>query len=135
MGREMKGYPVGLVGESNYQANIRQCKVGDPVFLYREPGNPHDPHAIVVTDRFNRRLGYISRENFVQRVVHEDGCGISAEIFGLRVNDGSAGVIEVVIDAVVIDDPLGEMAFHPDVLPTKPKGGWFDRTMSFLGLR
>ena len=39
-----------------------ELRVGDPLGLEREPGNPHDPNAIAVTWR-GRKLGYVPRRD------------------------------------------------------------------------
>lgn len=36
-------------------------RVGNPLVLVREPGNPHDPRAIAVHLRSGERLGYVPR--------------------------------------------------------------------------
>jgi hypothetical protein len=38
----------------------RELRVGDPLELEREPGNPHDANAVVVRWR-GRKLGYVPR--------------------------------------------------------------------------
>ena len=43
-----KSYPVGLAGESNYQAAICVCREGEPVQICHEIGNPYDEDALVV---------------------------------------------------------------------------------------
>src|ERR1700749_3720422 len=37
-----------------------ELRVGDPLELAREPGNPHDPNAVSVSWR-GRKLGYLPR--------------------------------------------------------------------------
>jgi hypothetical protein len=57
----MKIYPLGLVGESNYQAAIAQCHEGERVGIYHEPDNPYDDLALRVENNIGQVIGYISR--------------------------------------------------------------------------
>lgn len=41
---------------------IRDCKVGDPVILEHESGNPNDTNAIRVLDARARQMGFLPRE-------------------------------------------------------------------------
>ena len=100
-----KTYPVGLVGESNYQRAISRCSVGQEVFLVREPDNEFDPKAIVCLNHRRETIGYISRDSFVQGVVHDQGLGCSAKIKGLR-KSGDKGFVGVVIDLEITDEAL-----------------------------
>lgn len=47
-------------GESR-QKVLLYCEPGDPLELRREPGNPHDPNAILVLWR-DKDIGYVTRE-------------------------------------------------------------------------
>lgn len=51
---------VAGVSYDNRQPRIAALQPGDPLILTREPGNPHDPHAIAVTTREGAQLGYLS---------------------------------------------------------------------------
>ncbi len=44
------------------QETIAHLKVGDQVWLRREPDNPHDPYAVHVERRSGASLGYLPRE-------------------------------------------------------------------------
>lgn len=104
--REPKGYPVGLVGESHYQPAIRRCREGQPVFLWKEPDNPYDPRAIVVTSDDGGILGYIPKGSFIHRLAFDEGGGCTAEILNLNSTPDGPGNIGVVIDIEICDDPL-----------------------------
>ena len=104
-------YPVGLVGEQHYQGAIRLCCEGEIVRLWHEPTNPFDERAIAVANMMGQTLGYIPRDSFVQRVVHEDGLGCEAAVLGLREN--GKGFTEVVIEVSVCDAPICERDFEP----------------------
>ena len=57
-------------------------------------------------------LGYIARDNFLQRAVHEERQHISATILSLR--NGPGGKVGVVIDVHLIgrgESPIGERDF------------------------
>lgn len=100
-----KGYPVNVVGESFYRQAVADCRAGQKVKLHREPGNRHDPKAIMVTNYLGQKIGYIPKDSFIQRLVHEEGAGCTATIWLVnRAEDGSLGVV---LDVVVDDRPLG----------------------------
>lgn len=103
-----KTYNVGLVGESFFQRTIERCREGDPVVLFREAGNPYDPRAIVCVTADGDPIGYIARDHFLMRAVHDEKQGCEAEIGSIR---GSSGKLGVVILASLCDEPLGERRF------------------------
>ena len=41
---------------------IRDCKIGDPVILEHESGNPHDQNAIRVLDAEARQMGFLPKD-------------------------------------------------------------------------
>jgi hypothetical protein len=66
----MGTYSIGIVGESfanddgsSRQAELARCKVGEPVTLAREPGNPHDPNCVRVLSARGVQIGNISRDH------------------------------------------------------------------------
>lgn len=73
-------YPVRLVGEQHYDDACASLNVGDRVDVFRETHNPHDKNAVVVKNMDGQTIGYIPRESFVQRVIHNDGRSVYAEI-------------------------------------------------------
>lgn len=52
---------VGVTFDSR-QAVLAAARAGDPLRLRREPGNPHDPHAVLVTTEDGRAVGYLSAQ-------------------------------------------------------------------------
>jgi len=59
-------------------------QVGDKLTLHREPGNPHDPHAVRV-DWHGQALGYLPRaENGAVAAEMDQGGRIEARIGRLR---------------------------------------------------
>lgn len=111
-GGKPKGFPVGIVGENKYQDAIRRCRIGELVTLVREPGNPYDPKAIAVVCPRGRTIGYIARDNFLQRAIHEERQHVAATILSLR--NGPKGKVGVVIDVDLLgrdENPIGERAY------------------------
>ena len=74
-----KRYTVDLVGEQHYP-DAATTVVGDPVFLLREPDNPHDERAIVAINAAGGTLGYVPRDSWIQRSIHEEGDEWHAEV-------------------------------------------------------
>jgi hypothetical protein len=110
-----KLYPVGIVGESHCQAAIGRCSEGETVSIFHEIGNPYDELALVVHTRAGEKLGYISRENFVRDVIHEQGMGITATIKSIAMTD--AGLFGVVLDVGLCDDPVYVRDYEPSERP------------------
>lgn len=117
-----KRYPVGLVGESNYQQAIRAMKVGDPVWLEREPDNPHDPAAIRVVDCDDNVLGYIPRDHWLKRAMIEEGRECPAKIKEIHGGDRGRPSRGIVLDVEVPSarEMSGKDAGVTDA-PTEPK--------------
>lgn len=107
--RGPKGYPVNLVGEQYCQDAVERCKAGERVTLFREIGNPHDPDAIVVVSTRGEAIGYVPRDSFVQRVVHDENKGCRATIWKLE--SGARGFCEVALDLSVVATPIGEQRY------------------------
>ena len=66
----MPVYTVGIVGESHdnsdgssRQLEIDQCKPGELVLIYPEPGNQYDRNALKVMSKRGVQIGYIGRDN------------------------------------------------------------------------
>jgi hypothetical protein len=104
-----QSYPVGLAGERAYQDAIAGCEAGQPVLIFREPDNPHDPDAIVVLSLAMRRLGYIPRDSWLQGAVHDEGKGCVGTVKEI---EGPPGRLGVVIDVMFVQMENG--------LPTWP---------------
>jgi hypothetical protein len=111
--RPLRSYSVGIVGESNYQAAIRRSRPFEPVLLFHELGNPFDPDAIVIRTSRGETIGYIARESWVQRVVHEDGEGCEAHIQSIA--HGGGGTLGVVLELSVTAGPLPTRQYSKDV--------------------
>jgi hypothetical protein len=91
-----RSYPVGLVGEQHYQAEIALAQPGGLVQIFRETGNPHDELALVVVAEADSVLGYIPLDSFVRRAVHGEGRGCSGHVKSIV--PGGRGWLQVVID-------------------------------------
>lgn len=107
--RKCEGYAVPVAGAQFFQAAVAECSVGDSVTLLREIGNPEDENAIVVVAKSGKTIGFIPARNFIQRVVHKEGRGAVAKVFRLQPDD--EGRIGLILDATVVDAPIGERAF------------------------
>lgn len=103
-------YQVGIVGESNYQPAIRRCSPGQQVQIVREQGNPHDRQALAVVTSSGATIGYIPRDHWLQRAVHDEGKGCDATI--RRISSGGAGSLGVVLDVALNSRGLGTRSFN-----------------------
>ncbi|HEX8419449.1 MAG TPA: HIRAN domain-containing protein [Sphingomonas sp.] len=99
-------YKVGIVGENNYQPAIRGCTVGQRVRVLHETGNPHDDLALVVVATGGKTIGYIPRDHWLRRAIHEEGQGCAATIAAIeRAGGGSLGVvIDVAMNGRAIEE-------------------------------
>lgn len=106
------GYPLGLVGESNYQPAILKCREGEPVTLLREPDNPHGKNGRVIVAECLRgsTIGYVSNDSWLQDVIHDEGKGCAARI--LSISKAVSGHLGVVIDIELNDSGLGVRPFR-----------------------
>ena len=87
-------YPVGLVGESHYQAAIARCELGQEVLVCHEIGNPYDEFALRVETIDGAILGYIARDHWLRAAVFEEEHGVAAAIGRLdRAEGGDIGVV------------------------------------------
>ncbi|MGX7926488.1 HIRAN domain-containing protein [Tsuneonella sp. HG094] len=109
-----KSYSVGIVGESNYQAAIRNLREGERVFLQPEPDNPHDPRAIAVRDGEGQTIGYIPRDSWLTGAIIDEGKGSRALVE--RIDGGDRGRPSL---GVVLAVELGEKG-APVVAAAKP---------------
>lgn len=115
----MKIYPVGLVGESQYQSEIRNCSEGEPVRICHETGNPHDELALRCETRDGTVIGYIARSSWVRRALHEEGRGCAATIKSIA--SAGDGLFGVVIDVTLTDDPLLQRPFARRAEQRRPR--------------
>lgn len=102
-------YPLGLVGESNYQAAIRQCSEGERVYICHERDNPYDDLALKVETRSGQTIGYIARSSWIRNAIHDEGRGATATV--LSVKDAGTGVMGVVINVTLTDDDILERKY------------------------
>jgi hypothetical protein len=102
----MKVYPVGLVGESNYQDPIRSCHRGEAVAICFERDNPYDDRALRVENDAGRVIGYVPKTNWLREAIHEEGRGVAATI--KSIDEADKGLLGVVLDVTLTDDALPE---------------------------
>lgn len=73
---------ASLVGVSKYQPAIATARVGDPVYLVCQPGNVHDPRAVVAIHR-GRAIGYVGRDTELSEAVIRAQTAVQACISSL----------------------------------------------------
>lgn len=105
----MKVYPLGIVGERNYQDAIRRCEPGEPVKICVEPDNPYDSLALRVDSSRRETIGYIPKASWLRDAVHEQGRGVSATIMDIKASD--AEYLGVVLAVTLTDDDLPERGY------------------------
>lgn len=128
-GAPVKVYPVGLRGESKYQAAIRQCRSGAPVKICHESDNPHDQLALRVESEAGDVIGYIARDCWLRDAIHEQGRGCAATIKAIESAGGKQ--LGVVIDVTLTDDPIFQRNYMQPS-PTKSAGSGNDALGRFL---
>lgn len=107
---DAKTYPVGIVGESNYQDAIEFLRTGEIVKLWHEPGNPFDSRAIAVAASDGDTIGYIPRDFWLREALLDEGKPVIARVMRLAKGPKAIGVtIEVALAGV----PLGKRPFKP----------------------
>lgn len=75
-----KRYSASLVGEQHYRAAVAKARKGHRVTIEPEPDNAFDPKALVVRNHLGETLGYIPRDSFLQRSIHQEGTVWNARI-------------------------------------------------------
>lgn len=105
-----KTYPVGIVGEKNYQAAIRKLREGDQVTLWHEPDNPYDERAIAVATATGATIGYIGKDSWLRDVLLEEAKPCTAGV--LRLASGPKGT-GVTIEVTLAGQPVRERPFKP----------------------
>lgn len=103
-------YPVGLVGESNYQANIGNSRPGDHVRVLHEVKNPYDAQALVVLSSAGDKLGYIARDCWLRDAIHTEGHGCGAIIFAINPGPYGAGVV---LNVQLTGEGVEQCAYRP----------------------
>lgn len=122
-------YPIGLVGELNYQPAIRRCSPGQRVQIVHEPDNPYDSDALAVVSEQGQTLGYIARDSWLMCAVHDEGRGCDAVI--KEINESGAG-LGVVIQATLNSEGVQSRAFsRPAATTDKEPKGWLARILGF----
>ncbi len=96
-GKRARRYPAELVGEQHY-AGAGQCRVGDRVWLRCEPSNAHDDMAVQAITAAATVIGYLPRDNWLRRAIHDEGKGALCHV--LHVEKGK-GMTQVVLDVEV----------------------------------
>ena len=114
----MKIYPVGLVGESNYQRAISETYVASKVLICHEIGNPHDELALRVENVDGKVIGYISRNSWLRDAIFGSGRGCAATI--REVTKGANGTLGVVINVTLTDDDIPERTYQPESRKSTP---------------
>lgn len=119
-----KIYPIGLVGESNYQAAIRDARVNEPVYIRHEPDNPYDDKALLVETGAGRTLGYIAKSSWLRDAIHDQGRGAAATIKSIGAGEERSH-LGVVIDVTLTDDDVFERSYdeHPALNDPPSKDG------------
>ena len=100
-----KAYPVGLVGEQNYQAAVRALVVGETVKLLSEPKNQFDDNAIVAVNVRGQTLGYVPKANWLYDAINNEGQGAEASVKFVGMTEN--GFWNVVIDVVMNGQGIG----------------------------
>lgn len=119
----MKLYPLGLVGESNYQPAIARTVAGERALICREPDNPHDSLALRVENGDGDTIGYVPRSSWLREAIHEQGRGVTATVKSIEGGEGKA--LGVVLDVTLSDDDLPERGYGaPGPAPRSFLGFW-----------
>jgi hypothetical protein len=107
----MKIYPLGLVGESNYQTAISETYVGGLVRICHEPDNPYDELALRAENGAGEVIGYIPRTSWLRDAVFGSGRGCAATV--REIMEGPDGMLGVVINVTLTDDLIPERSYAP----------------------
>ena len=123
-----KTYPVGIVGEANYQASIRRCGTGQRVHILRQPDNPYDADALAVVTIDGETIGYIARDCWLQGAIHDEGRGCEASIMEIsRAGNGNLGVV---LEVMLCGRGVGACAYaSARVESTIEEKGWLSRLL------
>lgn len=98
----MGTYSVHLVGESKFQDTIDLLVEGERVSLVHEPDNRYDKSAVKAIDSEGSTIGYVERDNWLQRVIVDERKEVYAEveeIIGGEKGKPNKGVILMVATA------------------------------------
>lgn len=114
----MKIYPLGLVGESNYQPAIRDTYVGGVVRICHEPDNPYDDLALRAENGSGQVIGYIPKTSWLRDAIFGSGRGCAATV--REIMEGGDGMLGVVINVTLTDDLIPERSYQPAPAKTAP---------------
>lgn len=107
----MGRYTVHLVGDSNFQAAIREIRAGTPVKLTPEPENPHDSRAIKAVVSGTDTIGYVERDSWLTRAMLDENTKVASrvhEIIGGEAGKASLGIVLEVLTASDAEVALSE---------------------------
>ncbi|SNS53770.1 HIRAN domain-containing protein [Sphingomonas laterariae] len=125
-----KLYPVGIVGERNYQSAIKRCRQGERVYICHEPDNPYDDLALKVETGGGQTIGYIARTSWLRDAIHEEGRGCTATI--LSIAAGDAGALGVVLNVALSDDDVRERSYASERVGVGETMGAIGRSIAKL---
>lgn len=112
-----------IAGVSHYQDALSRCAPGEHVKLVHEPDNPHDPMAIRVVSLSGETIGYVPRANWVHRLVHEKGRGVTGVIDSIGMS--RACLLGALVSAAICDDRPVVQSYFPDrPAMDEPEGGY-----------
>ncbi len=117
----MKIYPLGLVGESNYQRAIRDTYVGGVVRVCHEIDNPFDELALRVENGSGQVIGYIPKTSWLRDAIFGSGRGCAATV--REITKGGNGMLGVVINVTLTDDVIHERKYQPAPAKAAPSEG------------
>jgi len=98
------------VGVSNYQDAIRQCEVGERVYIAHDRGNPHDDLALRAETGGGQVLGYVPKSSWVRKAIHEEGRGATCTVGS--VGAGPSGHFGIVLNIALSDDDIREGTYR-----------------------
>ena len=104
-------FPIALVGESFFQAEIARCEEGELLGIWHEHNNPYDKRALVVKSARGRPIGYVPRESFAKRALLDEGQGCSATIKEIATARGKSGVV-IELELLGRGAPIERCAFE-----------------------
>lgn len=116
-----KVYNLGVVGESNYQRQIAQCRVGERMYVCHEPSNPYDDMALRVDTEEGQTVGYVPKNSWLRDAIHEQGRGVTATIASIT-GEGK-GHRGVVLSVTLSDDDVPVRDYGKE----GTAGSWFSR--------
>ena len=79
-------YPVGIVGESHYQAAINRTREGDLVAILQELNNPYSKTgtALRVDNSNGETIGYIAEDHWLRDALIHQKKGCRASVLGIE---------------------------------------------------